>query len=118
MSTILEASERPWGRYVVLADESDHKVKRITVKPGQRLSLQSHQQRTEHWFIVAGQARVTRNEEELDLAAGEAVDIPRTARHRIENTGSSNLIFVEIQTGDYFGEDDIQRYQDDYGRGS
>ncbi len=116
MSTILETSERPWGRYVVLADETDHKVKRITVKSGQRLSLQSHQRRSEHWFVVQGSGRVTLNDDFVDLGPGEAVDIPQTTRHRIENIGSTDLVFVEIQTGTYFGEDDIERFEDDYGR--
>ncbi len=116
MSSILEASERPWGRYVVLADEADHKVKRITVKPGQRLSLQSHQHRSEHWFVVKGSGRVTLNDGLVELGPGEAVDIPQTTRHRMENVGSDDLVFVEIQTGSYFGEDDIERFEDDYGR--
>jgi len=112
----LEASERPWGRYQVLADEADHKVKRITVKPGERLSLQRHQHRAEHWFVVSGSGRVTLDAEQIDLSAGEAVDIPQQTKHRIENIGAENLVFVEVQTGDYFGEDDIERFEDDYGR--
>lgn len=112
----LEASERPWGSYLVLADEPDHKVKRITVKPGERLSLQRHQHRAEHWFVVTGNGRVTLDAEQVDLCAGEAVDIPFGTKHRIENIGSENLVFVEVQTGSYFGEDDIERFEDDYGR--
>jgi mannose-6-phosphate isomerase-like protein (cupin superfamily) len=112
----LETDHRPWGHYVVLADEPDHKVKRIVVNPGARLSLQRHQRRAEHWFVVAGNARVTRDDEEIPLAPGQAVDIPRAAWHRIRNPGETPLVFVEIQVGTYFGEDDIERRQDDYGR--
>lgn len=112
----LEASARPWGSYQVLADETDHKVKRITVNPGARFSLQRHQRRAEHWFVVSGNGRVTLDAEQIDLSAGEAVDIPCQIKHRMENIGSKNLVFVEVQTGAYFGEDDIERFEDDYGR--
>jgi mannose-6-phosphate isomerase-like protein (cupin superfamily) len=107
---------RPWGYYQVLLDEPTQKVKKIVVYPGQRLSLQRHQQRAEHWFVVAGQALVTRNDVEIPLGAGQAVDIPRGAWHRIRNPGADNMAFIEVQTGDYFGEDDIERAEDDYGR--
>jgi len=108
--------QRPWGFYRVLSDQSDHKVKQITVWPGKRLSLQSHRHRSEHWLIVSGQARVTVNDREYDLNAQDAVDIPRGAAHRIQNTGGIPLVFVEVQLGDYFGEDDIIRLDDDFGR--
>jgi mannose-6-phosphate isomerase len=91
-------------------------VKRITVYPGKRLSLQSHEQRAEHWYIIDGDALFTLNDREIRLLPGQAVDIARRDKHRIENTGARNLVFVEIQTGDYFGEDDIVRYEDDFGR--
>ena len=107
---------RPWGHYVVLADEPDHKVKRIVVYPGKRLSLQSHSRRSEHWHIVSGEALVTRDDERILLKAGESVDIPLEAKHRIENPGTEDIVFVEVQRGDYFGEDDIVRYEDDFGR--
>jgi mannose-6-phosphate isomerase-like protein (cupin superfamily) len=107
---------RPWGYYQVLLDEPAQKVKKIVVYPGQRLSLQRHQRRSEHWFVVQGRAVVTRNEEQIPLADGQAVDIPRGAWHRIRNPGTENMAFIEIQTGDYFGEDDIERSEDDYGR--
>ncbi|MBN1105324.1 MAG: phosphomannose isomerase type II C-terminal cupin domain [Deltaproteobacteria bacterium] len=107
---------RPWGYFRVLADEEDHKVKRIVVYPGQRLSLQRHRKRAEHWFFVEGEAVVTRNEEEIPLRKGDHVDIPRGAWHRVKNPGKSNAVFIEVQTGDYFGEDDIERAEDDYGR--
>jgi mannose-6-phosphate isomerase len=112
----MEFDQRPWGNYQVLADEPDHKVKRIVVYPGKRLSLQRHRQRAEHWYLVAGQGLVTRDGEEISLTAGEAVDIPRGARHRLENPGPLEVVFIEVQTGDYFGEDDIERFEDDYGR--
>lgn len=109
-------SHRPWGFYENLAGGTDHKVKRITVYPGKRLSLQSHGRRAEHWYIVDGEALFTLNEKVMRVQAGEAVDIARGDRHRIENAGTANLVFIEIQTGDYFGEDDIIRYEDDFGR--
>ncbi len=113
---LVSVGERPWGIYVVLANEADIKVKRITVKKDQRLSLQLHQKRDEHWFIHKGKARVTLNEQEIVMEKGETIDIPRQAKHRIANIGKSDLVFIEIQTGDYFGEDDIERFNDDYSR--
>ncbi len=112
-----EYDERPWGSYTVLDDEAhDHKVKRIVVKPGKRLSYQQHARRSEHWFIVSGRGSVTIDAATVAVAAGHAVDIPVGAAHRIENTGDVDLVFVEVQHGDYFGEDDIVRLEDDYGR--
>lgn len=107
---------RPWGYYQVLADTPDHKVKRITVWPHSRLSLQSHKHRAEHWIIVSGTARVTVNDRLIDLGPSESVDIPHGAAHRIQNPGEVPLVFIEVQQGDYFGEDDITRLEDDFGR--
>jgi mannose-6-phosphate isomerase len=107
---------RPWGSFTVLDDATTHKVKSITVLPGQRLSYQRHQQRAEHWFVVSGSATVTVDDVEITLRRGEYVDIPTMAWHRIENRGGDELIFVEVQHGSYFGEDDIERRSDDYGR--
>ena len=107
---------RPWGGYLVLADEDDHKVKRLTVTPGQRLSYQTHARRSEHWFVVAGTGVVTLDGEPVPVAPGTAVDVPLGTAHRIENTGADDLVFIEVQHGDYFGEDDIVRLDDDYGR--
>ena len=108
---------RPWGYYVVLADETDHKVKRIVVWPGKRLSLQRHRRRSEHWHIVQGEAIVTLDGEQIPLRAGESVDIPQGTAHRIKNSSKTeSLVFIEVQRGDYFGEDDIERLEDDYGR--
>ncbi len=107
---------RPWGFYEILSDAPDHKVKRITVRPGQRLSYQRHSRRSEHWYVVKGKAVVTRNGEEIELESGQAVDIPVRAWHRIRNPGPETMVFIEVQTGEYFGEDDIERIEDDYGR--
>lgn len=113
---IVERDDRPWGHYEVLADLPDCKVKHIVVRPGCRLSLQRHRFRDEHWFVVAGDALVTVGDRGISLGRGGSVDIPRTFLHRVENTGSADLSFIETQTGDYFGEDDIERVEDDYGR--
>jgi glycosyltransferase involved in cell wall biosynthesis len=108
----------PWGRWEVLLDEPTYKVKRITVLPDKRLSYQKHFKREEHWTIVEGQALVTLDGQEIELAAGATINIPREAAHRIANPGPDDLIFIEVQCGTYFGEDDIIRLQDDYGRAS
>lgn len=107
---------RPWGYYRIISDYEDMKVKRILVYPNQRLSLQRHQKRSEHWYMAAGEALVTLEGKEIKLKAGQAVDIPVGSWHRIANPGKVNLEFVEIQTGEYFGEDDIERREDDYAR--
>ncbi len=109
-------SHRPWGYFIVLSDGKDHKVKRIVVYPGKRLSLQRHRYRSEHWHVVKGLALVTRNADAFPLREGESVDIPYGAAHRIANPGDDNLVFIEIQRGSYFGEDDIERIEDDFGR--
>jgi len=109
-------NHRPWGCYEVLADARDHKVKRITVYPGNRLSLQRHKRRDEHWQIIKGQGNIRLNGKEIAMAAGDSVDILRGTAHRITNTGSENIVFIEVQSGEYFGEDDIERIEDDYGR--
>jgi mannose-6-phosphate isomerase len=116
MNTEKTEDHRPWGYYQVLSDEPDHKVKRIVVFPGKRLSLQRHRRRTEHWYILCGEAIVTRNDEQLHLRGGESVDIPKGAIHRVMNPGTENMAFIEVQTGEYFGEDDIERLEDDFGR--
>ncbi len=112
-----EYDERPWGNFTVLDDVcDDHKVKRIVVAPGKRLSYQTHQKRAEHWFIVSGVATVTLDGREFELAPGESVDIAVGQAHRCENRGTSDVVFIEVQTGTYFGEDDIVRLDDDFGR--
>jgi len=100
----------------VLEDEPTHKVKSILVNPGQRLSYQRHERRAEHWFVVSGVAKVTLDDNDITLQQGDYVDIPTMAWHRIENPGIAPLVFVEVQHGSYFGEDDIERRSDDYGR--
>jgi len=116
MTSHAEDANRPWGHYQILLEAADHKVKEIMVRPGQRLSLQRHRQRAEYWYVVQGQAVVTRDHEEIPLERGQGVDIPRGSWHRVRNPGQVPLLFVEVQTGDYFGEDDIERKEDDYGR--
>ena len=112
----LEKSERPWGRYEVLQESETHKVKCIWVKPGARLSYQKHKFRAEHWFIVQGTGEVTIDGKTSKVKAGDTVEFPIGVLHRMANTGSEEIIFVEVQTGTYFGEDDIERVEDDYGR--
>jgi len=113
----LEFDERPWGTYQVLEDADSHKVKRIRVTPGHRLSYQRHQERAEHWYVVAGEATVTLDGVDHVLGPAQAIDIPRGSAHRVANHGTEPLTFIEVQVGDYFGEDDIERLEDDYGRG-
>lgn len=109
---------RPWGTFEVLDDQQGYKVKRMTVDPGQRLSYQRHARRAEHWVVVEGLAVVTLDGAPNELRVGDSIDIPLGAAHRVENPGEAALVFVEVQTGDYFGEDDIVRLEDDYGRTS
>ena len=111
-----EIDRRPWGYFKVLSDEKDHKVKQIVVYPGQCLSLQKHNKRAEHWFIVNGNGIVTLDGSRLNKKEGESIEIPIGSIHRIENPGENDLRFIEIQTGEYFGEDDIERIEDRYDR--
>ena len=116
LSTMTYDSTRPWGFFENLDEQKNHKVKRITVKPGKRLSLQRHKRRAEHWFVLSGEAVVRIGSEDHVLKSGESVDIPREAIHRVGNNGTEDLVLIEIQTGDYFGEDDIERLEDDFAR--
>jgi mannose-6-phosphate isomerase len=111
-----EFDQRPWGSYTVLEEASTFKVKRIEVLPRKRLSYQKHSQRAEHWFVVAGTAKVTLDGQEITISTGEAIDIPIGVAHRVENPGNEDLIFIEVQRGTYLGEDDIVRLEDDFGR--
>lgn len=111
-----EFDRRPWGTYEVLDEGQTFKVKRIEVLPGKRLSYQKHAQRAEHWIVVDGVATVTLDGKEILVPAGQAIDIPKGSAHRVENSGSELLIFIEVQRGSYLGEDDIVRLQDDFGR--
>ena len=107
---------RPWGFYDSVDAGPRHQVKRITVKPGEKLSLQLHHHRAEHWIVVQGRARVTRGEEEIFLAENESTYIPLGVKHRLENPGATDLEIIEVQSGSYLGEDDIVRFEDSYGR--
>ena len=107
---------RPWGSFTVLDEGEGYKVKRIEVLAGKRLSYQRHARRAEHWMIVNGTGKVTLDGREIMVPAGETIDIPIGAAHRIENPGAETLIFIEIMRGDYLGEDDITRLEDDFGR--
>lgn len=111
-----EYDDRPWGTYAVLDQGPSHKVKRIVVTPGMRLSYQVHSRRAEHWFVIQGRGRATLDGVDLDVTLGVSVDVPIGAAHRIENVGDDDLVFIEVQQGDYFGEDDIVRLADDFGR--
>lgn len=107
---------RPWGTFTVLDEGENFKVKRIEVLSGKRLSYQKHARRAEHWFVVQGVAKVTLDGEDTIVRVGEDVDIAIGTAHRVENEGEETLIFIEVQRGDYLGEDDIERLEDDYGR--
>ena len=111
-----EIGERPWGIYEVLTEAEGYKVKRITVVPGGRLSLQSHQNRTEHWVVVNGTATVTVGKTVRKVAVNEHVYIPLQTKHRLENYTNAPVVLIEVQSGAYLGEDDIIRYEDIYGR--
>ena len=109
---------RPWGSYDSVDAGEGFQVKRITVYPNARLSLQAHRQRAEHWIIVRGSALVTRGQDTFLLHENESTYISPGTRHRLENPGKQDLVLIEVQTGSYLGEDDIVRYEDDFNRGS
>ena len=109
---------RPWGSFTVLEEGAGYKIKRIEVKPGHRLSLQMHHHRSEHWIVVSGTAKVTCGENEIMLCTNQSTYVPACTTHRLENSGVIPLILIEVQNGQYLGEDDITRYQDDYARHS
>ena len=109
-------TERPWGAYTVLATENNFQVKKLEVNPGGKTSLQSHEKRAEHWVVVSGVASVLVGEEEKILEPEDSVFIPKGSKHRLENRGQEPLVLVEVQVGNYFGEDDIVRFEDIYGR--
>jgi mannose-1-phosphate guanylyltransferase/mannose-6-phosphate isomerase len=111
-----KVSLRPWGTWQSLLQSPNYQIKLIEVKPGARLSLQKHHHRSEHWIVVSGNAIVTRDEERLPTNANEGVFLPVGAVHRLENVGSTPLQLIEVQVGDYLGEDDIERLEDDYAR--
>lgn len=112
----LSTEIRPWGRWTVLEEGEGYKIKRIEVLPGHRLSLQVHRSRSEHWIIVRGVALVTRDQESFTIGEQGSTFIPKGVAHRLANPGEVPLLIIEVQTGDYLGEDDIVRLDDDYGR--
>nr|WP_315870960.1 phosphomannose isomerase type II C-terminal cupin domain [Trichocoleus desertorum] len=113
----LAATElRPWGSFTILEEGRGYKIKRIEVKPGHRLSLQMHHHRSEHWIVVSGTARVTCGGQELVLCSNQSTYVPQCTSHRLENPGVIPLVLIEVQNGEYLGEDDIVRFQDDYAR--
>jgi mannose-1-phosphate guanylyltransferase/mannose-6-phosphate isomerase len=107
---------RPWGYYETLDEGKGFQAKRLMVKPGAKISLQRHRKRAEHWVVVSGLARVTRDGEEILLEANQSTYIPQGVKHRLENAGQDPLYVIEVQSGDYLGEDDIERFSDDYRR--
>jgi len=111
-----EKVTRPWGTYQAIYMDKTYQVKRITVNPGGQLSLQSHNQRAEHWIIVQGEGTVVCGDQNFVLKKGDHVHIPIKAKHRMSNFGKEEIVFIEVQNGDYLGEDDIIRYEDIYGR--
>ncbi|ERN42720.1 mannose-6-phosphate isomerase [Rubidibacter lacunae KORDI 51-2] len=112
----LATEQRPWGSFTVLDEGRGYKLKRIVVKPGHRLSLQMHHHRSEHWIVVSGTAKVTCGDCEVVLATNQSTYVPQCTTHRLENPGVIDLILIEVQNGEYLGEDDIVRFQDDYAR--
>ena len=112
----IEKEERPWGRFFVIHDEKKYKLKRIEVDSGGRLSYQYHKKSPETWTIIEGEALVTLDDKTFNYRAGDTILIPQGIKHRVENKGNNTLIFIEVQTGTYFGEDDIIRIEDVYNR--
>jgi mannose-6-phosphate isomerase len=112
----LESEERPWGSWHVIDVADGYKIKRIHVNPGSRLSLQSHEHRSEHWVVIQGEATCEIDGVESVVRHDESIDVPLGAKHRLGNQGAEELVIVEVQLGGYTGEDDICRYEDDYGR--
>lgn len=112
----LRPEQRPWGAFHVLDEQKGFKVKRIVVKEGGRLSLQSHKHRSEHWTVVTGIATVTVADKVVKLSRGTSIDIPLGAKHRLESLDGGEVEIIEVQFGDYLGEDDIVRYDDIYAR--
>lgn len=111
-----ETETRPWGSFTTLEEGLGYKIKRIEVNPGHRLSLQMHHHRSEHWIVVSGTAKVVCGDEVKILAANQSTYVPQCTPHRLENPGVIKLILIEVQNGEYLGEDDIIRFQDDYAR--
>jgi mannose-6-phosphate isomerase len=115
-NTVAATELRPWGSFTILEEGKGHKIKRIEVKPGHRLSLQMHYHRSEHWIVVSGTAMVTCDGKEQILHSNESTYVPVGKKHRLENPGVIPLVIIEVQNGEYLGEDDIVRFEDDYAR--
>jgi cytidyltransferase-like protein len=116
-ASVLQAKTyRPWGYYAVIEEKGNFKVKKVVVEPKQKLSLQLHKKRSEHWVVLKGKARVILNNKIFNLKPHESIDIPKGAKHRLENIGKEPLEIIETQSGDYLKEDDIIRFDDKYGR--
>jgi mannose-6-phosphate isomerase-like protein (cupin superfamily) len=113
---VSERGDRPWGYYEVLHEEPGCKVKKFVVTPGKRLSLQRHRHRAEHWVVVRGEGMITCGADTVRLLPGESIDIPLGELHRAGSAGPEDLVVIEVQMGKYLGEDDIERFEDDYGR--
>lgn len=107
---------RPWGSFTTLEEGRGYKIKRIEVNPGHRLSLQMHHHRSEHWIVVSGTARVVCGDREMILSSNQSTYVPQCTSHRLENPGVIKLVLIEVQNGQYLGEDDIVRFSDDYAR--
>jgi mannose-1-phosphate guanylyltransferase/mannose-6-phosphate isomerase len=116
LTDIHQTVYRPWGSYTVLEERANFKIKRIVVNPGAKLSMQMHQHRSEHWVVVSGTASITNNEIEYTLQENQSTYIPKTHLHRLANNSSEPLSIIEVQCGEYVGEDDIVRFEDNYGR--
>lgn len=112
----MEKVEKPWGYYKTFVDEDFSKVKEICIKPSHRPSYQYHFKRSETWIVISGCGLLTLDDVMSEVKKGDIIQVPKKAKHRVENTGKEDLIFIEIQSGEYFGEDDIVRLEDDYER--
>jgi mannose-6-phosphate isomerase len=116
LNTIAATELRPWGSFTILEEGKGHKIKRIEVKPGHKLSLQMHYHRSEHWIVVSGTAMVTCDDRQEILHSNQSTYVPACTKHRLENPGIIPLVIIEVQNGQYLGEDDIVRFEDDYNR--
>ena len=116
LTEIHQTVYRPWGSYTVLEESANFKIKRIVVKPGAKLSMQMHKHRAEHWVVVSGEATISNNDIEYTLQENQSTYIPKTHHHRLANLSNEPLAIIEVQCGDYVGEDDIVRFDDNYGR--
>jgi len=114
--SVASGESRPWGSFTILEEGRGYKIKRIEVKSGHRLSLQMHHHRSEHWIVVSGTAKVVCGDEETILHSNQSTYVPQCTAHRLENPGVIPLVLIEVQNGEYLGEDDIIRFQDDYAR--